>query len=580
MGVHYGMKNLSTHFWTGRPGLAGRLGNLLFAVAVILIYLLGQQYQKTPQEPAAASQEQSNILLTSPMADDIVGFNGPTPARIELDPATGRITVIEFLPNAEDPPFWKRFADSEILKRYLGKTPAEAAALEIDAVSGATYSSTAAQETLRKRLQAVTGTIAPRPESGFAVSWTDILAAAVILLNLILFLRPANPRRKMVMDAVNLLVLGFLTYNFLSAAQILGWAGTVPHWRLSIPLILFAVVLLWAVLSGRNIYCTGLCPYGCAQDLAFQLGRKCGVKPAKAAFRYGPYIRRIVLGVLVLALLCGIKMVQVEPFGAFTLHAPWYILLGAAGFVGIAMFLPRLWCRWFCPCGALVDFFRKTEAKKELSKGGKTMTFERILILALLLITVIVLVRPPQVRPEVPAANSGNDVLSVIHERKSVRHYTADPVSPEDLDKLVRAGFAAPTARNSQPWEFIVITDRKRLDQLAEGLPYGKMLAKAPAAIAVCGNSADFMEGEARDMWIQDCSAATQNILLAAEGLKLGAVWLGVLPLKERMADVSKVLGLPSGIIPLCVISIGHPTGVEKPKDKYKPAKVHFQGWK
>jgi len=279
-------------------------------------------------------------------------------------------------------------------------------------------------------------------------------------------------------------------------------------------------------------------------------------------------------------LLFGGRVIQWEPFGVFTPHAPWYVILLAVFFLLASVFLPRLWCRWFCPCGALVDFFRRTEPeKKELSKGGKLMTYERIVILALLLVVVIVILRP-QIQWNTSAGRkNGRDVLSVIHQRKSVRNYTEESVAPDQLETLVKAGFAAPTARNRQPWEFIVITDRETLNRLAEGLRLGKMLASAPAAIAVCGNSNEFLEDEDREMWIQDCSAAAQNMLLAAEGLNLGAVWVGVLPGKQRMEHVAQVLKLPDRIIPLCIVSVGHPTGFEKPKDKYRPTKVHFQAW-
>ncbi len=221
------------------------------------------------------------------------------------------------------------------------------------------------------------------------------------------------------------------------------------------------------------------------------------------------------------------------------------------------------------------------------------MNYERIVILLLIAALLVVLFRPvavkvsvPATQPEPatppatpPATTAAPDTLEVIHNRKSVRSYTSAPVTQEALMTLVRAGMAAPTARNSQPWAFVVITDRKQLDALAEALPSGRMLAKAGGAIAVCGVEKEFLEGEGREMWVQDCSAATENILLAAEATGLGAVWLGVYPNKERVAGVSRVLGLASGVLPLNVISIGYPTGAERPKDKYKPEKIHLNAW-
>ena len=125
--------------------------------------------------------------------------------------------------------------------------------------------------------------------------------------------------------------------------------------------------------------------------------------------------------------------------------------------------------------------------------------------------------------------NSGSNadaVLENIHSRKSVRQYTSEPVSEEAVEKMLRAGMAAPTAVNFQPWRFVVVTERERLDAMAEVLPYAKMLKQAPLAIVVCGETV-WMGGNENPYWQQDCAAATQNILLAAEALGLGAVWTG-----------------------------------------------------
>ena len=163
------------------------------------------------------------------------------------------------------------------------------------------------------------------------------------------------------------------------------------------------------------------------------------------------------------------------------------------------------------------------------------------------------------------------DTLAIIHQRKSVRKYTDQPVMTEQLETLAKAGMAAPTAMNKQPWAMVAITDRKVLDKLAEQLPYGKMLAQAPAAMAICGNMNKALENAGRAYWVQDCSAATENVLLAAEAMGLGAVWLGVHPIEAQVKEVSETLNLPAHLVPLNVISIGYPTGVEKPKNKWKP---------
>jgi nitroreductase len=171
------------------------------------------------------------------------------------------------------------------------------------------------------------------------------------------------------------------------------------------------------------------------------------------------------------------------------------------------------------------------------------------------------------------------DALSVIHSRKSVRHYTGEPVSKDDLMTLLKAGMAAPTARNQQPWVFIVVTDDFTLLKLAKGLPYTKMIVKSRACIVVCADMNKALPGEERDFWVQDCSAASENILLAAEAIGLGAVWSGMYPLEERVAHVRKVLELPDTIIPLNVIAVGHPTGAEKPQKKFDPNNIHWEKW-
>jgi nitroreductase len=174
--------------------------------------------------------------------------------------------------------------------------------------------------------------------------------------------------------------------------------------------------------------------------------------------------------------------------------------------------------------------------------------------------------------------SKGEDMLTVLHARKSVRNFTGAPVNRTDLEKILRAGMAAPTARNSQPWSFVVVTDRKILDALDAGLPSAKMLSKAGAAIIVC-TEPEKAAGKSKDFAIIDASLAGENILLAVEALGLGSVWTAAYPDADRMAHVRSVLGIPKNVIPLNVIPIGVPTGEDKPKDKYKKEKIHWEKW-
>jgi nitroreductase len=174
--------------------------------------------------------------------------------------------------------------------------------------------------------------------------------------------------------------------------------------------------------------------------------------------------------------------------------------------------------------------------------------------------------------------NSSDAVFENIFNRKSVRSFTSEPVSEEHVEAMLKAAMAAPTAVNYQPWRFVVVTDRAQLDAMAEMLPYAKMLKQAPLAIVVCGETIWF-EGRENPYWQQDCSAATENLLLAAEALGLGAVWTGVYPNMQLAEPLSEFLGLPETVQPLCAIPIGHHDGTAKPRDKWKPENVHYGRW-
>lgn len=160
--------------------------------------------------------------------------------------------------------------------------------------------------------------------------------------------------------------------------------------------------------------------------------------------------------------------------------------------------------------------------------------------------------------------------LETIFSRKSVRNYQDKAIEEEKIMTLVRAGMAAPSGKDQRPWEFVVVTDRVALDSMAAALPYAKMLQTAQAAIVVCGDTTKSF------YWYLDCSAATQNILLAAEALGLGAVWTAAYPYADRMEVVAASTGLPGHILPLCVIPIGYPAKEQQPKDKFDSTRIHL----
>jgi nitroreductase len=179
---------------------------------------------------------------------------------------------------------------------------------------------------------------------------------------------------------------------------------------------------------------------------------------------------------------------------------------------------------------------------------------------------------------EVVQNNSSKSTIDVIHERTSIRSYTNQEVSREQLEILVRAGMAAPSAMNKQPWQFVVIDDKELLSAIGE-ISTSKMAKQAPAAILVCGDLEKAGEGWLQEYWIQDCSAAAENILLAITDLGLGGVWTSIYPAENRMEIITNLFQLPETIIPFCVIPLGYPTQNHEPKNKWNPENVHWNKW-
>ncbi len=169
------------------------------------------------------------------------------------------------------------------------------------------------------------------------------------------------------------------------------------------------------------------------------------------------------------------------------------------------------------------------------------------------------------------------DVLKVIKSRTSVRKFSKKYAEPKKfVTPLLQAAMAAPTAINKQPWEFMVITDEVMKNKIASDFKNASYIKQASFAIIVCGNMKETIDGPAREFWVQDCSAATENLLLAAHSLGLGAVWCGVYPDKERTVRLQEILALPEHIIPLNIIPIGFPEGEQQVKDKWKQEKIHW----
>lgn len=172
-----------------------------------------------------------------------------------------------------------------------------------------------------------------------------------------------------------------------------------------------------------------------------------------------------------------------------------------------------------------------------------------------------------------------NEAIQNIMTRVSVREFTGEKISEAQLDTLLRAAMAAPSAINKQPWAFIVVTDEAKIAALGEALPYSRCSNKPAVAIIPCGDLSKAIEGEMANFWINDVSAATENLLLAAHAMGMGAVWTGLHPDMNRAKMVQEMLGLPEHIIPLCVVPVGIPAEQPEIKDKFKPENIHYNGW-
>ena len=171
-----------------------------------------------------------------------------------------------------------------------------------------------------------------------------------------------------------------------------------------------------------------------------------------------------------------------------------------------------------------------------------------------------------------------NTKLDMIFKRRSIRSYADKPVSDERVRDLLEAAMAAPSAVAKDPWHFIIVRDANRLKRIAEGLPNGKMLGDAAVGIIVCGDT-EKAHDQQLSYLLQDCSAAIENILLAASELGLGACWLGVHPREERVDHLRDMLDIPAGVIPVSAIAVGWPAETKEPRTRYREDAVHRETW-
>ncbi|GFR34401.1 nitroreductase family protein [Thermobrachium celere] len=166
--------------------------------------------------------------------------------------------------------------------------------------------------------------------------------------------------------------------------------------------------------------------------------------------------------------------------------------------------------------------------------------------------------------------------MQEIFKRRSIRKYQSKPVEKEKIDELLRAAMAAPSAGNEQPWHYIVIDDRNILNNIANTHPHAAMLREAPVGILVCG---DLTKEKYEGFWVQDLSAATQNMLLQAVSLGLGTVWIGVYPNETRVNELIKMFNLPANIIPFSIVAVGYPDEYKDEVDRFDASRIHYNKW-
>ncbi len=177
--------------------------------------------------------------------------------------------------------------------------------------------------------------------------------------------------------------------------------------------------------------------------------------------------------------------------------------------------------------------------------------------------------------------DSTDAALECIMTRASVRSYTDKQVDDSTVTKILRAGMAAPTAANQQPWRFVVVTDQALKDSITSAFEYTKMVEACSFAVIVCGDMDNLFDGDEPEggFWVEDCSAASENMLLAAHALGVGGVWCGIYPLKDREAKLRAILNLPSSLTPLNVMAFGYPSKPVSPKEKWDPSKIHYNSF-
>ncbi len=518
-----------------------------------------------------------SVLLTSPYCDDIRAWGGRLPFAILID-NDDKIKQLYLLPHSETPSWIEGLENIGFFDIWNGLSIPEARELKVDAVSGSTLTSDAVIRSINTRLS-VYCSVDEQQKAFRSLNYISIISVLIVLIIAVIsFFEPKKlARYRIILLLLSVGVLGFWQAKMLSMANFTNWLlnGMDVYTDFAVLVMLILSIVL-PLFSNKSFYCQYVCPYGSLQELAGKIPvRK--FKLSGGAVKILNAIKYILLLVILFIVILKIEMSleDFEPFSAFRYNFASYIVLSIAVIMLIvSVFNNKFWCKYLCPTGAALSLLRG-----KIKKNKGTVGTSAIIALYMLLTACTANTTDIENNPLSQDMKTENEVLRTIHNRKSVRSYTDVKISNDTLEMLVRAGMAAPSARNVQPWAFIIVDDTDILIKLGNELANAPMLKTAAAAIVVCGDLDKALTEPDPNYWVQDCAAASQNILIAAESLGLGAVWTAAFPYEDRVYTVRKHLNIPENLMPLNVIPLGYPDGEHLPKDKWNTENVFYNAW-
>ncbi len=536
------------------------------------------------------------VVATAPYSDSFIGYGGQIPMLVALD-TDMKVKGIQVLANSETPSFLDGLREGSdenggkgLFDVWNGLGPDEAAKQEVAAVSGATLSSNAIIHGVQTRLAMLGSSEAVA--AGFP--WKDALAwglgLILVLLALASFFWPGRMKKARVyLLAANVVVLGFWMGSLLSLSLFDNWVHNGVAWWVS-PVVagIGLLGLLLPLFTDKSFYCIYVCPFGSAQELVGLANKKKWVPKRRLArvLRTGP---KVFLGVVASLLVLGVTfdLADVEPFSAFLFSsASVYALVLAGVFLALSVFVSRPWCKYLCPTGEILEVIRRpdvvnTAANAESgSKGkGESMKAKDIIILVLALLLLVVVAKP-QVESWVGQEVKTQGALAVLEDSERIQNFTGEAVPRDVVDRIVKAGLRAHSAKNKRPCDVWVTQERARIDKLAESFEEEEkeFLRNASATLIVVGLPSKGAGGES-GFWVQDCSAATQALLYSASAQGVGGVWLGVYPNEELTAKVAEVLELPDMAKPVALIPVGVPLKLGEAREGVDLNKVHWNVW-